>query len=130
MRFSIISFGKGWLQVIDRLASRTTWRDDLRRGIVVLTTGGASIADRGLAEMELRQLRGRLQQVEEKLTQAYQGLGKKSMDHWAGQQILDPKEQNRALHGIDALEKEKGKLIGQIAAHKTPTKGNPPSQPS
>ncbi len=124
MGFSIISFGKGGLELIDRLMSRKTWRDDLSRGLDALKTGGASLADRSIAEIELRQLRGHLHQIEEKLSSAYLALGKKSMDHWAGQQVLNQKGKDRAIRTLETLEKEKEKLIEQIAAHKRPANGN------
>lgn len=121
MSLSIKGFGRRWLQFVERLVSRTTWKEDLIRGLELLKTGGESTVDRSFAEVELIRLRRHLAQVDDKLTLAFQALGKKCMDHWTNQQVLDEKEKSRAFSTIETLKREREQVLDQIAAMKTPT---------
>lgn len=114
MKLSLKDDSKEWFQFIRRAVSRTTWKEDLLRGLKILQTGGVLIADRSFAETELFRLRRRIDQADEKLAQAFQSLGKRSMDHWESQQVLDEKEKIRAFKQIDALKKERQEIFEKM----------------
>jgi len=127
MTFSFKKFTNEGLALVERLTARTTWKEDLSRGLRVLFTGGVFLADRSFSEIETIRLRRQLEQVEEKLSLAYRTLGKKSMDHWNHQQALDEKEKNKLFLQIDSLLQAQEKLMEQIAAAKN---SPPPDLPN
>lgn len=131
MKFSFKKFTDEGLAFIDRVSARTSWKEDLSRGLKMLFTGGTALADRSFSEIEIIRLRRQLEQVDEKLSLAYRTLGKKSMDHWNHRQELDEKEKNRILGQIDTLIQEKGKIMEQIMAAKNtpPPDVSSPSKP-
>lgn len=118
MKFSFKKFTNEGLALIERATARTSWKEDLSRGVRVLFTGGALLADRSFSEIETIRLRRQLEQVDEKLSLAYRMLGKKSMDHWNHQKALEEKEKNKIFRQIDTLLQEQEKLTEQIAAAK------------
>ncbi len=131
MKFSFKNFSSKCQTLTTRVLSQTTWKEDLSCGIKALFLEGSSVADRSFSELELIRLRYQLQQLEEKLGDAYQVLGKKSMEHWEHQQDLDEKEKTRLFRQIDLLEKEKDRITEQMEAEKNPSKQDiaTPSQP-
>jgi len=118
MMSSLKADSKAWLQRTRELISRARWKEDLLRGIKLLQTGGAFLADRSFAEGNLFRLRRELEQVDEKLARAFQSLGKRSMEHWESQQVLDEKERLRAFKEIELLQKERSALLEKIEALK------------
>ncbi len=131
MSFSLKKITQAYREVFDRITAKTTWKEDLGRGIETLLNGGALLADRSFVEIETIRLRREMDQVEEKLFQAYQSLGKRCMDHWQHDQELDEKGKNKAFQQITALFLEKEKLKDQLAAAKNPPAPDiPPSSES
>jgi len=129
MKFSFKTLTTEGLALIERLTARTSWKEDLSRGLRMLFTGGVFLADRSFSEIETIRFRRQLEQIKEKISLAYGKLGKKSMDHWNHRQNLDEKEKNKIFQNIDDLIQEQEKLREQIAAAKnTPPSGS--SNPS
>lgn len=129
MKFSFKKLTDEGLALIDRVTARTTWKEDLSRGLHMLFTGGAFLADRSFSEIDSIRLRRQLEQVEEKLSFVYQNLGKKSVDHWNQHKNLEEKEKDLIFQQIDTLLQEQEKLMEQIAATKNtppPNFSNPP----
>ncbi len=121
MKFSIKKLTSEWQSVFDQVSTRTSWIDDLTRGVNAIITGGAFIVDRSFSEGELIRLRYQLDKVEEKLSLAYQALGKKSIDHWHHHQELDDKEKKKLFFKIETILAEKERLLEQMIAAKSPS---------
>ena len=126
MKFSLKKFSSEWQSVFDQVSTRTSWIDDLRRGVNAVLTGSAFIVDRTYSEGELIRLRYQLDKVEEKLSQAYQALGKKGMAHWHHHQELDEKEKKKLLSKVETICVEKERLLEQMTATKTLSSSEPP----
>lgn len=126
MSFSIKKFGSDGAAVLQRLFSKTTWTEDLKRGLTVLQSGGTAVVDRSFAEIELHKLRRRLEDCEEKMDQCFQMLGQKSMAHWKNKQEWDEKEKEGLFAQIETLEAEKEKLLATMTALITPLDADPP----
>ncbi|VAX32418.1 hypothetical protein MNBD_NITROSPIRAE01-317 [hydrothermal vent metagenome] len=118
MKFSFKTLTNKGLALFERLTARTSWKEDLSRGLRTLFTGGVFLADRSFSEIEIVRLRRQREQIEEKLVLAYHMLGKKSMDHWKHRQNLEEKEKNKIFQQIDDLLHEQEKFKEQIAAAK------------
>jgi len=123
MKFSFKTLTNEGLALIERLTARTSWKEDLSRGLRMLFTGGVFLADRSFSEIESIRLRRQREHIEEKLALAYRMLGKKSMDHWNQRQHLEEKEKNKIFQHIDDLLQEEEKVTEQIAA----VKNTPPA---
>jgi len=118
MKPSFKEDSKQWLQSIRNAISRTHWKEDFIRGLKAFQNAGAFIGDRSFSETELFRLRRQVEQMDEKIEQAFQSLGKRSMEHWESQQVLDEKEQLRAFKQIDALTQERQEILEKIDALK------------
>ncbi len=129
MAFSIKKIGLDGAAFVQGLVSKTSWIEDLKRGLSVLQSGSLAVVDRSFSEVELHKLRGRLDQCEQKLDQCFQALGKKSMAHWKNQQELDGKEKERLFAQIEHLKTEKEKLLETMIALKSPIDPTPTASP-
>lgn len=125
MVFSIKKFGLDGAALVQGLVSKTNWTEDLKRGLIVLQSGGAAVVDRSFSELELYKLRRSLEQCEEKLDQCFQMLGQKSMAHWKNQQELGEKEKESLFAQIETLKAEKEQLLTSITALLTPPDDKP-----
>ncbi len=130
MPFSIKKFGLDGATLVQGLFSKNKWTEDLKRGLVVLQSGGVAVVDRSFAEVELHKLRGHLEVCEEKLDQCFQMLGQKSMAHWKNQQKLDEKEKASLFAQIETLKAEKEKLRAAMTALLTPVDEHSPPDTS
>lgn len=124
------SFMKEWQEMFERIVSRTTWKEDLLRGLETLGTGGGLTVDRSFSEVEMIRFRRQLEQVDEKISLVYRALGKKSMEHWNHQQELDGKEKSKAIFQIDVLTAEKEKILEQMTTWKKTSSCSDVSSPS
>lgn len=117
MFFSWQGFLKEWLKAEER-ARR--WGGDAVRGWRGLRSGAVSLADRSFAEAETLRLRYRADRIEQKLFEAYQALGRRVSESWAGEgNPLTEEERKGASRRIELLLEERKKIMDRIGETET-----------
>ncbi len=115
MAFSWKSSLQKWLSPLPK-----RWKEDLIRGFKMIQPVAASVSDGTLVEIELMQLRYRLERINRKLNDAYQTFGRRIMEHWDQSPVITEDEKKHLLHRINLLLKEQGKIVEQIQSIKEP----------
>ena len=111
MRFNWQGILKEW-QRMEQRSQR--WKEDLVRGWREIQSAAAPLADRSFAEIEALRLRYRLDRIDRRLFEAYQTLGRRVTESWAGENLLSEEERKRDSRRIDLLSEERKRIMDQM----------------
>lgn len=117
-------FLKKWFKAESLFPRR--WKEDMIRGWQAVRSKAARGVDQTFSNVELARTRYRLERINRRLLEAYQGLGKRALDHWTGKGALTEEERKREFRRIGLLLEEQKNLIEQIRELDQP----PPSEES
>ena len=111
MRFTWQGILKEW-QGVEKKSLQ--WKEDLVRGWREIQSAAAPLADRSFAEIEALRLRRRLDRIDRRLFEAYQALGRRVSESWAGENLLAEEERKRESRRIDLLSEERKRIVDQM----------------